>query len=164
MRLWLLPISTRRTLIYCEPLANAVPTAKQSYLDRAVNKANTTWAAWEKDEKSTLDWKKKTTSYGNMMFRRIPFEEWGLKSIPPLRSGSTTAREDGNGTPVSGTRPASGERINVSFPALYQGLCKEPVMDLLKRLATERQVLHRNRLVGSVVGMPLTIPFGLIPM
>lgn len=164
MRLCLLPISTRRTLIYCEPLANTVPKGKQSWLDWTVNKSNTTWAAWEKNTDSIWGWKRKTTTYGNMMFRRIPFEEWGLKSIPPLRSARSKRREDGQGTPVSGSKPSPGERIDVAFPALYQGLCKESVMDLLKRLSTERQVLHRSRMTWSIIGMPLSAPFALLPV
>ena len=148
MRLLLLPISTRRFLIYCEPAALNSSSSKQSLLDRLVNKANATWVDWEKNTDSYLNWKKRTTDYGNMMFRRIPYEEWGLKSIP--RQGHA---------PISST-----SQVEVQYPSLYQGLCKEGVFDIVKRIATERQSLHRNRIFYSIAGMPLTIPVGLLPI
>jgi len=102
MRIFLLPISTRRTLIYCErvqhqlnggPKAAAATTTANtdtnpysiaSITDKVVNKANKTWAEWENAEKG---WKKKLTVYGNeYVFSRIPFEEWvGLFLYPHAR-------------------------------------------------------------------------------
>lgn len=158
MRLFLLPISTRRTLIYCEPVTLTSPSAKPSLLDRVVVKANTTWADWEKNSDSYLQWKKRTTDYGNMLFRRIPYEEWGLKSIPPSQRKSGRLKEGET------QQPTSAERVQVHYPGLYQGLCKEGVLDNLKRLSTERQGLHKQRMWYSIVGMPLTAPVGLLPM
>lgn len=146
MRLFLLPISTRRALVYCAPPSHAVPTEKQTLLDKAVAKASSTWAGWET---SQTKWKLKVTHYGNNFLRRIPFEEWSLKSIP------------------SRPKLAPGEvanKVEVSFPGSFQGLQKESVLDVLKRLSTDRQGLHRQRLVGSIVAMPLTIPVGLLPI
>jgi len=151
MRLLLLPISTRRALIYCQPASTVVPNEKQSWLDWGVGKANKTWVEWETSDKNTTvgGVKVKVTQYGNQFLRRIPFEEWGLKSIPGRK------------------KLAAGEqqsKVEVAYPALYQGLQKESLMDVLKRLSTERQGLHKNRLMGSVALMPLTIPVGLIPI
>jgi hypothetical protein len=84
MRIFLLPISTRRTLIYCERIQHQINGSQQpatsysigSITDKIVNKANATWADWENAEKG---WKKKLTVYGNeYVFSRIPFE--GTKS------------------------------------------------------------------------------------
>lgn len=147
MRLFLLPISTRRTLIYCEPLTQNFSAAQQSYLDKAVAKANSTWAAWET---SNTKWKLKLTEYGNKMFRRIPFEEWGLKTVP-------SRQKDAAGGIVRKT-------WEVRYPALYQGLSGKPVMEALKTIATERQPLHRKRMWMCLVGMPFTAPVALIPV
>jgi len=80
MRIFLLPISTRRTLIYCErahgQLGSGGPSQTwiSSQTDRIVNKANETWANWEN---APGGWKKKLTGYGNeYVFSRISFEEW----------------------------------------------------------------------------------------
>ena len=114
-----------------------------SYADRIVNKANSTWAGWEK---ATSGWQKQLTTYGNQLFRRIPFEEWGLKTLPPL---------------TAGTRGKIG-RTDVLFPSAF--LKEEKAMDTLTQIARDRQGLHRTKLLWSVIGMPLTIPFALVPM
>ena len=148
MRLFLLPISTRRTLLYCEPLSRGTSAVQQSYLDKAVNKANTTWAAWESSNSSI---KLKITEWGNKMFRRIPFEEWGLKTIP--------------GAPKAEVEGSIARKVwEVKYPSLYQGLAGEPVMKTLQRLATERQPFHKQRALWCFAGMPCTIPFALLPM
>lgn len=149
MKLFLLPISTRRSLIYCEPMSHTKPVANQSYVEWGINKASTTWVDWEKDTKAPWRWKKRITEYGNLLFRRIPFEEWGLKTIPPLpklEPGAVT------------------QHVEVRYPRIYQELCHLSLMNNLKRIATERQSLHRNRLVLSIVAMPFTIPVGLLPV
>lgn len=140
MRLFLLPVSTRRTLIYCEKVQLG---GTPSYADRVVNKASATWAGWEKQEKG---WQKKLTDYGNEVFRRIPFEEWGLKTLPAL---SKKTKEQAGPT-------------EVLFPGAF--LDKSSVAGVLRRVATERQGLHRQKLLYSFAAMPVTIPFGLIPM
>ena len=171
MRLYLLPISTRRTLLYCEPLSHAAPVEKQSYIDRGVAKANTYWADWEKDTKSPLDWKKRVTTYGNMMFRRIPFEEWGLKSVPPLKKRDKDPASSGvptaGGVVTTGDKGPEGrlgKRVEVHYPGVYQALCHDSVLATIKRAANERRGLHRKRMWWSAVGMPITLPIGLLPV
>ncbi|THW19051.1 hypothetical protein D6D02_05865 [Aureobasidium pullulans] len=140
MRLFLLPISTRRTLIYCDRVATQVnASGKLSYHDRIVNKANETWASWEN---SPNKYKKKLTDYGNVIFNRISYEEWGLKTLP-----SSTA----DLTPTE-----------IVFPGRF--LDQNKVPEILKRLATERQGLHKQRFWGSLIGLPFTIPVGLLPV
>ncbi|KAF2010313.1 hypothetical protein BU24DRAFT_427439 [Aaosphaeria arxii CBS 175.79] len=149
MRLFLLPISTRRTLIYCEKLHEKA-ASERSLLDKATFKANDLWVNWEKDEKSPLGWKKKVTTYGNQLLKRIPYEEWGLKTIPALTAKRKKAIEDGK------------EKYQVMFPGLY--LHQNKVPEILKKMASERVAMHRNKLVWSVVAMPFTAPFMLIPV
>lgn len=101
-----------------------------------------------------MKWKAKTTYYGNKMLRRIPFEEWGLKSLPSLTEKRKAEYED-NPTRM---------RVEIRYPGLYQGLLKDSVLDVCKRLSTERQSLHKRKMIQSALGMPLTIPFGLLPV
>jgi len=93
------------------------------------------------------------TGYGNAILRRIPYEEWGLKSLPPL-----TAKRKSTALEYA----ASGVRIPVLFPPSF--LATGKVVDVLKKLATERQELHRKRMIWSAVCTPLTLPFALIPV
>lgn len=146
MRLFLLPISTRRTLIYCERPKPA-PGKPTSYLDRAVTKANATWVSFEK---APSGWKKTLTTYGNMMLRRIPYEEWGLKTIP----GISKKRKE--------RKLTQEDEVEVIFPSLF--LKEQAVKETCKKLAIERQPLHAKRMIWSAIGAPLTLPFALVPI
>lgn len=149
MRLFLLPISTRRSLIYCERLAEK-PGEKRSLLDRGSMKANEIWVGWEKDTKSPFNWKKRVTVYGNHILKHIPYEEWGLKTLPALTARRKKDIVEGR------------ERYTVLFPGLY--LQQERVPTILRQLAQERQAMHRSKMIWSIVGMPFTAPFMLIPV
>lgn len=147
MRLYLLPISTRRTLLYCQRLEVAGGSGKQSLSERIQEKAAKTWANWEKKDKG---WQKTVVQYGNYALRRIPYEEWGLKSVPPLSDRRKTEKLNGS------------DRVEVVFPQTL--IPKERVPGVLKTLATEREGLHRRKLIWCLIGMPITAPVALIPV
>jgi hypothetical protein len=149
MRLFLLPISTRRSLVYCEKLHEKAPKDR-SLLDKLTLKANETWAAWEKDEKAVGNWKKKVTFYGNHALKRIPYEEWGLKTLPALTPRRKQEIIDGT------------TKHEILFPSRY--LKQERVSEILTKLALERQGMHRSKLIWSIVIMPFTAPFMLVPV
>ncbi|GAM88527.1 hypothetical protein ANO11243_065600 [Dothideomycetidae sp. 11243] len=142
MRIFLLPISTRRTLLYCSK-SSLSPSATPSIQDRIVARANTIWADWEREPSG---WKKTLTTYGNRAFSRIPYQEWGLKTLPALHADSHKQ--------MSST--------GVEFPSSL--LPQSQVQPTLHRLAHERQTLHRTRMWWSIAGLPLALPFGLIPI
>lgn len=143
MRLFLVPISTKRAFIYCR-----APTAlKAGYVDRITNKAAETWAKWERAEKG---WKKHLVSYGHVILQRIPYEEWGLKSIPPLN----VSREI--------QEAQQQKKIDVMFPG--NAIKAENVLDVLRKLGTERQELHRSKMWWCIGLSPLTAPIAIIPL
>lgn len=146
MRLFLLPITTRQALIYCQR-ATPKPTKELGYVDRITRKAADTWAKWEAAEKG---WQKKITEYGNRGLQRIPYQEWGLKSFPPL-------------TPeVQAEELADNKKFSVFYP---ENIIKsEDVPKIMGRLASERKNLHWKRFWGSLFGLPLTLPFALVPV
>ncbi|KAF2004580.1 hypothetical protein P154DRAFT_519084 [Amniculicola lignicola CBS 123094] len=151
MRLFLLPISTRRSLIYCERLqVHEKALAERSYLDRITNKAATTWLSWEKDDKAVWQWKRKVTFYGNQALSRIPYEEWALKTIPALTDKRRKAILEGK------------EKNQIVFPGLF--LKQDKIPEILKKLAEERQAMHRSKMIWSIVAMPFSAPFMLIPV
>lgn len=149
MRLFLLPVSTRRTLIYCERIVSqeAVTGTSLPLQERIITKAATTWAKWEAAEKG---WQKQTTSYANRLFRRIPFEEWGLKTIPPATKQRLEVIDNGN------------LKVECLYPGAFLDSNKVP--ETLKRIATERQGLHRKRIWQSIALMPVVAPFALVPV
>jgi hypothetical protein len=146
MRLYLLPLSTRRTLLYAKRLEVTTAPQGRSYIDKGTAWAARTWAQWEKMDKG---WKRKVVDYGNYAFRRIPYEEWGLKSVPPLSS----RRRD---------KEIHGAKVDLCFPSSV--IPPSKAEGILQTLATERQALHKKRLVWCIVGMPITIPFALVPI
>ena len=145
MRIFLLPLTTRRALIYSQHKVNV--TKESSYVDRITKRANDTWAKWESAEKG---WQKKLTFYGNRALQRIPYSEWGLKSFPPL-------------TPtIESEELAAGKPFPVYYPANI--MRHEDVPRVMLRLAKERKQLHYRRFVWSLIGIPIALPFGLIPV
>ncbi|KAF1992420.1 hypothetical protein K402DRAFT_443182 [Aulographum hederae CBS 113979] len=166
MRLFLLPISTRRSLIYCErrsvlspppPPGAPPPSFFRRQIDSVPSRINKTWAEWERAEKG---WQKKLTVYANQLFKRIPYEEWGLKSIPALTAKRKEELEKlANGSANAGGK---GKGVEVVFPGRFME--KEKVLGTLETLATERQGLHRSRLYWSVAIAPLTAPFTIVPV
>lgn len=147
MRLFLLPVSTKQSLIFCQRV-KPQPSKKLPWIDRITTGASTKWLAWEKADKG---WMKKVTVYGNKLFQRLPHEEWGLKSIPPLNASRKAIELEGK------------ESIQVEFPETI--LNQDMVNKTLRAFAAkERQAFHTKWLWASIIGMPISLPFGLIPM
>lgn len=147
MRLFLLPVSTRQSLIYCERIVEQLPAgARPKFTDRVLATAASQWAAWENKPSG---WQKQVTVYGRQILKRIPYQEWGLKSIPPANSKRLRALN-------------SEPKLECLYPARF--LDSEKVPKVLKQLAVERQSFHRRRMWQSAVIAPLMLPFALIPM
>lgn len=156
MRLYLLPVSTRRTLLYCKraPAANE----KRTVMDKVQDRAARVWAGWEKKESG---WQRKVVEYGNYAFRRIPFEEWGLKSVPPLTAAARRSVE----AAAAAREKAGGDKSSMA-EVVYPRTLIQPhqVPEILQTMSTEREGLHRKRLIWCFVGMPFTVPVGLVPL
>ncbi|KAL8681915.1 MAG: hypothetical protein Q9186_002001 [Xanthomendoza sp. 1 TL-2023] len=135
MRLYLLPISTRRSLIYCQRLNNQL-SSETTYVDKITARASNTWLKWEKAEKG---WQKRVTSYGNKLFERIPHEEWGLKTIPPLSKRRKDEELEGR------------KEVEVVYPG--SAIAEENVKSAIKAFAgAERQAFHRKWMLWTRSG------------
>jgi hypothetical protein len=145
MRLLLIPISTRRAFVFCQ---SSKLIKKASFLDKITAKAAGTWEQWERTDRG---WKKFLTSYGHRILQRIPYKEWGLKSIPPL-SRRQQSEESG----------MKRHKIDVIFPSNV--VRQDRVPGILWHLAKERQDLHQRRMWWSIFLAPLTAPIALIPL
>lgn len=147
MRLFLLPISTRQSLIYCQRL-NVRPSEKTTFLDRAATKGANLWFNWEKKESG---WQKKVTSYGNKLFQRLPYAEWGLKSIPPLSARRKQDEIEGK------------EEVRLEYPEALMD--RREVHNALQELgSSERQGFHTKWFWASIAGMPISAPVALLPV
>lgn len=147
MRLYLLPLSTRRTLIYAQRLNVTTAETERGLLNKAQASAARLWTKWESKDKG---WQRKVVDYGNYAMRRIPYEEWGLKSVPPLSSRRETEELQGK------------EKVELVFPGSVLPLTK--VEGIARTLATERSALHRRNMIWCFIGMPLSAPFALVPI
>ena len=86
-----------------------------------------------------------------MLFQRLPYEEWGLKSIPPL---SVRRRSD----EIEGK-----DEVHLEFPELL--IEPERVQDALKMYGSnKKQAFHSKWLWGSIIGMPISAPVALLPV
>lgn len=146
MRLFLLPLTTRQALVFCQRAAKP-PGAETSYAEKIQKKVVETWAKWETAQSG---WKKQVVTYGNRGLQRIPYQEWSLKSFPP------------SNPKLQAEQLAEGKKFDVIYPGNI--MRSEDVPKVLARLARERKQLHWNRFIGSMVAMPFTVPFALIPM
>ena len=148
MRLFLLPISSKQNLIYCQRLNKQLSQQAPTFLDRLSTKATTTWLGWEKKD---TGWQKKITTYGNKLFQRLPYEEYGLKTIPSLKERHKSVGVAGAG------------EVQVEFPS---GWVEAPkVQQTLEALGSnEKQAFHRKWLIGSLIGLPAVAPFALVPV
>ncbi|KAK1146466.1 hypothetical protein N8T08_002895 [Aspergillus melleus] len=146
MQLFIIPISTRRALIYSRTFSKEV-SKKVSLTDRITSKVAQTWAKWEEADKG---WKKHLVSWGNSVQQRIPFEEWGLKSIPSLNAQQRLDPSHGS------------KQVDVLFPG--NAIKEEKLQTILRAIATERQDLHRKKMWWSFLAAPITAPIGLIPL
>lgn len=73
----------------------------------------------------------------------------GLKSIPPL---SARRKQD----------EIDRAKIEVVYPPSI--IQEQKIPTIIQQLATERNDVHRRRLVWSLVGMPIVAPFALVPI
>lgn len=147
MRLFLLPISTRQSLIYCQRL-NLQLSERTTILDKVATKSANIWLNWEKKESG---WQKKVTSYGNKLFQRLPYAEWGLKSIPPLSARRKRDEIEGK------------EEVRTEYPGGF--IDSREVHDALQGLGSkDRQSFHTKWFWGSIIGMPITTPLVLLPV
>lgn len=164
MRLYLIPLTRTRTQLYCQRL-NVVTTQPGGLAERITSRAARTWADWERRDRG---WQRKLVAWGNTVLRRIPYQEWGLRSVPPA-SARRKQREldaaagDPRGT-VEVVFPGSFYAAGAAGPGAGATPGRRAVDDVLRVLATEREALHRKKLTWCLIGMPFSIPFALVPL
>lgn len=158
-RIFLLPVSTRRILTYCERLSlSPKQDGKPPFSERIITKANDTWISWEKAKDG---WRFQVVKLGNSLFRRIDFAEYNLRSFPPGTNANLASIK------------AQKLRLKCYYPAAFirkedgsrsTGDSAATAANLLEKMATERQNLHKRRLLYSLIAMPISAPFMIVPV
>jgi Mitochondrial K+-H+ exchange-related len=78
MRILLLPLTRRQTLLFAQRLAENEANNPSPLAAWITNKVQKTWADWGKSE---TRWKSKTVSVGNKLLDKIDWEEYALKTV-----------------------------------------------------------------------------------
>ncbi|EPX73036.1 uncharacterized protein SOCG_00793 [Schizosaccharomyces octosporus yFS286] len=140
MRIIALPLPKQRVFLHCYP--SELLLKKVTVHDRILNRIYNTWDAWSKS-KSFI--KQKTVSFGNSVLHRVPHEESFLRSV-------STAKKLNDKEFYS--------TIVIERP---DSLEPSEILQELIRLQEMKQ-LHRKNFIANIIGLPLTIPFILIPI
>jgi len=78
MRILLLPLTRRQTLLFAQRLTQNERNRPSPWLKWIMAKTQQTWADWGKSE---TNWKLRTVAIGNKLLDRIDWEEYSLKTV-----------------------------------------------------------------------------------
>ncbi|SOV08344.1 uncharacterized protein UDID_00610 [Ustilago sp. UG-2017a] len=137
---------------------------------RMLNKASAFWIDLGRtDQKSTLGWKRRTYVLGERLMDRIEYQEWALKGIDPAMGPHLIhgrAKDENEQDPNEVKSAESGIPRLDHIPLLYPPSLLNPdrLMKSLNNLTDHRTPHHYRRFWYCVVGMPITIPFALVPV
>ena len=88
MRILLLPLTRRQTLLYAQRLTQNETHKPHPWLIWASQKAQKTWVEWGQSE---TKWKSKTVETGNRLLDQVDWEEYSLKTVHDPKSTKTEA-------------------------------------------------------------------------
>ncbi|WVW85441.1 hypothetical protein I302_107479 [Kwoniella bestiolae CBS 10118] len=123
-----------------------------SLTSRALNKASETWLNLGKKPKNS--WTFWFYERGEKLMDRIEFEEWSLKAI-----------KEGQGVKVDKEGKVVGERVEIPLirPEI-KGTTLPPLLPKLHRFLIHRIPYHRKMMQRSLIFIPVTWPFAIIPI
>ncbi|KAG4305373.1 hypothetical protein PORY_000929 [Pneumocystis oryctolagi] len=144
MKLYIIPITRKRHFLYC---CHVSVVSEFSLVDKFANKVNNLWKKWGCSE---IKWKKKLVDIANRIIDRLPYEEWSLKSVPPLKKTSQIheMREIQN-------------KVVVHYPA---SIGSDGVIFTISDLVKRKILFHKRWMIISMIGAPFTLPVALIPI
>ncbi|PWN38272.1 uncharacterized protein FA14DRAFT_159916 [Meira miltonrushii] len=147
--------------------------AKEPLSKRIMSKASAFWVdLGREDQKSTFDWKRRTYTLGEKLMDQIEYEEWALKGVDPSigptlthpksaqKDNATESSAESSGQPIASR--STPKNVSLLFPpSLLSG---NTLLSSLTKMTASRQPHHRQRMIWCILGMPLTIPFIVIPV
>ncbi|TKY90622.1 hypothetical protein EX895_000620 [Sporisorium graminicola] len=143
----------------------AANIAQPPFMTRMLNKASAFWIDLGRtDQTSTFDWKRRTYVVGERLMDRIEYQEWALKGIDPAM-GPHLIRREPKDVNSEGSNSGGIPKLD-HVPLLYPSSLLEPqrLLNSLKNLTDHRTPHHYRRFWYCVAGMPVTIPFALVPV
>lgn len=161
MRIFYLPISGTRQLIYCQKLDTPLVHAKPQLDDRLAVRLS---HAFDRFAQSPTKWKRTVTYWVDKLLDTVPFEEAGLKTVPPRHN---RMRQLADGTHISEREAIRTGKVRelMPVPLIYPSrLDFGAVQETIRADALTALKTHRKQMVWCVAGLPLTLPLALNPV
>ncbi|CAB16238.1 mitochondrial hydrogen/potassium transport system protein [Schizosaccharomyces pombe] len=140
MRIIALPLPNQRVFLHCYP--SEYLAKKVTIHDKIINRIYKYWDSWSASKSYT---KQKVVSLGNRILHATPYEENFLRAIAPVKKLNDTELH---------------QTLYIEHPP---NLESSTILAELNR-SKQLQKTHTNYLIGNIIGLPLTIPFILIPL
>src|SRR6266496_3624262 len=86
MRILLLPLTRRHTLLFAQRLTENASNKPSPWLSWVMKKTQKTWSEWGRSE---TKWKLKTVATGNKLLDKIDWEEYSLKTVHDPKTTTT---------------------------------------------------------------------------
>jgi len=86
MRILLLPLTRRQTLLFAQRLTENERNKPNPWLTWVMQRTQKTWSDWGK---SDTKWKAKTVATGNRLLDKIDWEEYSLKTVHDPKTTTT---------------------------------------------------------------------------
>lgn len=167
MRLIIVPLTVRQSLLYCQKAGGLPLATKRPRLDdRLAVRANKLWSEWQSSE---VKWKKGLVAWTNRVLERISYDEWSLKSIPAQSSFKRHEvekqviedRKDSQGNEIL-VEGVSVQVIPVTYVPAIQSIAQ--VKSKMDYLVNRSNTHDKKYFWLSLLGSPLTLPVALLPV
>lgn len=158
----MLPLGRGQSLLYGQqsilPKVRSKPRIDEKILDRATK-------TWQGFESSNTGWKKQLVKWSNKALERIPYEEWSLRTIPATDMYKRTVKESFQPKLGAHIAPEKIEDFGSVEPVklVHVGDSTEAIATV-KKLASQGLEHHRKLMWRTLIGIPFTIPFAIVPI
>lgn len=158
-----LPVTQHNLYLYCSHPHSQVAPHALPLLVRAEQRMLAVAArAWLRLERLSFSVNQKIVAGAKALLARIPYDESCLLSFPSQRA---MVREAGGGWVVT-ARLTEAQRLLLKPVPVVHPLFVEPlvIMAQMHAFKTTREHHHRKNAIWCALGIPLTVPFTLVPV
>lgn len=165
MKLIFLPLTVRRSLIFCEKQTTPLVRSKPKLDERIASKAGKIWSNFEASDKK---WKLKIVKWTGKLLDTVPFEENGLRTVPPrntyMRKLKTSDSHISERQAIQEDVTHHLEPFELLYPHSAAGFTSfESASNKLKTVIARAKQTHIRQALLCFVGLPLTLPFAINP-
>lgn len=163
MRIFYLPVTAQRRLIFCQKSDAPLVRAKPRLDDRLATRLA---RVWDRFEQSDRRWKQVVTTWVDKLLDTVPFEENGLRSVPPRHTRKRQLKDKSHISEKEAIRSGQVrdlEPVPLVFPATA-GLTFAEAQTNVGTAALQGLKTHRRQMLWCLAGLPLTLPLSINPL